>query len=292
MSRLLLPLPGNEAFAARLAAAGGFDTAALEARRFPDGERYVRIGSDVKGRVVDLICTLSQPDEKFLTLAFVAEAVRDLGAVSVNLVAPYLAYMRQDARFRPGEAVTSRTFARLLSGLIDRLVTVDPHLHRVGRLEEIYSVPCDVLHAAELLGTWVRRETTSPLIVGPDSESLQWAAAIASQAGAPCVVLEKQRYGDRDVRVSLPDLRRYAGLRPVLVDDMASSGRTLLAAAEGLRSQGFGAPVVLVVHPLFAGDALERLRMVAEQVVSTDTIEHPTNGIGVAPLIVERLRGI
>ncbi|HEX7946002.1 MAG TPA: ribose-phosphate pyrophosphokinase [Phenylobacterium sp.] len=289
MRRLLLALPGNEAFAARLAVAGGFDRAALDTRRFPDGERYVRIDSDVSGRVVDLVCTLAQPDDKFLTLAFVADTLRDLGAAEVNLVAPYLGYMRQDTRFRPGEAVTSRTFARLLSGLVDRLITIDPHLHRIGRLEEIYGVPCDVLHAAELLGAWVGREMAAPLIVGPDAESAQWASEIAARAGAPFVVLEKQRFGDTEVRVRLPDLRAHAGRRPVLVDDVASSGRTLLAAADGLRAQGFATPVCVVVHPLFAGDALERLSQVSERVVSTDTIEHPTNGISIVSLVAAKL---
>jgi ribose-phosphate pyrophosphokinase len=289
MHRLLLALPGNEAFTARLAVAGGFDRAALDTRRFPDGERYVRIESDVSGRVVDLVCTLAQPDDKFLTLAFVADTLRDLGAAEVNLVAPYLGYMRQDMRFRPGEAVTSRTFARLLSGLVDRLITIDPHLHRIGRLEEIYGVPCDVLRAAELLGAWVGREMAEPLIVGPDAESAQWASEIAARAGAPFVVLEKQRFGDTEVRVRLPDLRAHAGRRPVLVDDVASSGRTLLAAADGLRAQGFPAPVCVVVHPLFAGDALERLGQVSERVVSTDTIEHPTNGISIVSLVAAKL---
>lgn len=292
MRHMLAPLPGNERFTARLAAASGFDIAALETRRFPDGERYVRIGADVTGQVVDIVCTLSHADDKFLTMAFVADAARELGAAAVNLVAPYLGYMRQDARFRPGEAVTSRSFARLLSGLIDRVITVDPHLHRITRLEEIYGVPCEVLHAAELLGTWIRQEVTAPLIVGPDVESAQWAAEIATHAGAPFVVLEKQRSGDRDVRVILPDLRGHVGRRPVLVDDIASSGRTLVSAASGLRAQGFPDPVCAVVHPIFSGDALETLAQVSERIISTDTIEHPTNQISVAALIAARLQSV
>ena len=100
--RLILPMPGNERFAERLAKEGGFELGRLETRRFPDGERYVRIISDVAGRPVDIVCTLARPDPEFLTLVFAADAARDLGATEVNLVAPYLAYMRQDRRFKSG----------------------------------------------------------------------------------------------------------------------------------------------------------------------------------------------
>lgn len=113
--RLILPLPGNEAFGRHLAQDGHWELGTIETRRFPDGESYVRIHSDVAGKAVDLACTLARPDEGFLRLIFAADAVRTLGAREVTLVAPYLAYMRQDRRFQPGEAVTSRSFARLIS---------------------------------------------------------------------------------------------------------------------------------------------------------------------------------
>ena len=79
---------------------------------------------------MDLICTLTHPDQQFLLLVFAADAARELGAREVNLVAPYLAYMRQDKRFHDGESVTSRSFARMVSSTLDKLLTVDPHLHR------------------------------------------------------------------------------------------------------------------------------------------------------------------
>lgn len=287
-TRLILPLPGNDGLAARIATAAGFELGRLDFRRFPDGERYVRIDLDVTGRAVEIVS--SQADEHFLTLAFVADALRELGAAQVNLVAPYLGYMRQDARFRPGEAVTARTYARLVSLSVDRLITVDPHLHRVARLADLYDIPCEVLHAAPLIGEWVGREVTAPLIIGPDAESEQWAAEIAARVGAPCAVLTKRRYGDRAVDVTLPDLRDHAGRRPVLIDDIASSGRTLVAVSAALRKQGFPAPVCVVVHAVFAGDAFAEVTAAAARVVSTDTLHHPSNAIPVAGLIADALR--
>lgn len=183
--RLILPLPGNDAFARQLAAAGKWELGTLETRRFPDGESYVRIAADVADKSVVLVQTLAQPDPGFLSLVFAADAARDLGAREVTLVAPYLAYMRQDRRFHPGEAITSRSFARLVSSSFDRLVTVDPHLHRYPALSALYTVPADTLHAAPLLADWIAAEVESPLVIGPDEESEQWVAAIAQRIGAP-----------------------------------------------------------------------------------------------------------
>jgi ribose-phosphate pyrophosphokinase len=287
--RILLPLPGAGAFAERLALAGGFELGQQATRRFPDGERYLRLGFNPAGRAVDIVGELSRADDQFLTLAFAADTLRELGAREVGLVAPYLGYMRQDARFQPGEALTSRTFARLVSGLVDRLVTVDPHLHRFGALSELYAVPSVTLHAAPLIGDWIAREVDAPLVIGPDAESEQWASQVAGRANAPFAVLSKQRFGDRDVQITLPELGLHAGRQPVLIDDIASSGRTLVAASAALQRRGFPPPVCVVVHAIFGEDALLRVTQAATRVVSTDTIAHETNAISVAPLIADLL---
>ncbi|MFO7326196.1 MAG: ribose-phosphate pyrophosphokinase [Pseudomonadota bacterium] len=289
--RLLFALPGNEAFARRLAGELAADVEVVETRRFPDGESYVRLPVEPAGRVVDLVCTLAQPDERFLALVFAADAARELGARQVNLVAPYLAYMRQDCRFRPGESVSSVSFARLVSSTFDRLVTVDPHLHRHHALSNVYTIRADALQSAPLLAEWIGANVARPLVVGPDEESEQWAGAIAARIGAPHVVLKKVRHGDRDVEIALPEFQRWQGCQPVLVDDIASSGRTLAVAARGLVQQGFPRPVCVVVHALFGGDAFQMLSPLCGRIVSTDAVPHPTNAIALAPLIAAALRG-
>lgn len=282
---MIIPLPGNEPFAARLATAGGWDMGRLETRRFPDGESYVRLLSDVAGRSVDLVCTLADPDAGFLRLIFAADAARALGAAKVNLIAPYLAYMRQDKRFKPGEAVASLTFARLVSSSFDRLITVDPHLHRYGALSALYDIPTTTLHAALLLADWIAAEVKEPLLIGPDEESEQWVSAIAAHIGAPHAVLRKIRRGDHDVQIALPDLAQWRGRRPVLVDDIASSGHTLAEAARLVSRQGLSRPICVVVHGLFADDAYQRLAAVADQIISCDSVPHASNAISLAPLI-------
>jgi ribose-phosphate pyrophosphokinase len=289
---LILPMPGNEGFARDLADAGGGEIGTVETRRFPDGETYLRLLTPVAGRAVDLVATLAGPDPDFLRLAFAADAARAQGAVRVRLVAPYLAYMRQDKAFRPGEAVTSDSFARLISSLFDGLVTVDPHLHRRAALSELYSIPAAAVQAAPALADWITAEVPRPLLIGPDSESAQWVQAIAGRIGAPWAVMEKTRRGDYDVSVELPDLSGHAICTPVLIDDIASSGRTMIAAANLLAARGLARPVCAVVHPLFAGDAFARIQAVAARVVSCDSVPHPSNAIPLAPLVAAALTAL
>jgi ribose-phosphate pyrophosphokinase len=291
MRPLIFSLPGNETLAASLARGLDAEPGAVEIRRFPDGESYVRILSQVSGRECLLVVTLDRPDEKVLPLLFLASTARELGAVRLTLIAPYLAYMRQDRRFQPGESVTSACFSRFLSGWIDRLVTVDPHLHRRSSLEEIYTVPCTTLHAAPLISRWIREEVEAPLIVGPDVESEQWVSEVASEAGSPWVVLKKERLGDRDVRISVPDLDRWLDRTPVLVDDIISTARTMIETVGHLVRAGLKAPVCVGVHAILAGSAYADLRAAgAGRIVTCNTIPHESNGIDVCPLLARALR--
>ena len=245
MKPLLFAMPGNEDFTALLQAATGVGLGSLEMRSFPDGETYVRLGSDVEGQSVALVCTLDRPNDKTLPLLFTAHAARDLGASRIGLVASYLSYMRQDKRFCPGEAITSSAFGKLLSSSFDWLVTLDPHLHRRTSMSEVYSIPVGVCHAAPKLSAWIRAHAPNALVVGPDVESEQWVGAVAADAGVPSVTLEKTRRGDRDVEINFPDLEGWQGRTPVLVDDIISSGQTMEVALRRLSTLGFVAPMCL-----------------------------------------------
>jgi ribose-phosphate pyrophosphokinase len=279
--RIWIAMPGNEQMASVLAALTGGEVAELETRCFPDEETYLRLRTDVTGRPVAIVCTLDRPDGKFLPLAFTAAMARDLGATRVGLVAPYLAYMRQDRRFKDGEAITSAYFARLISTSFDWLATIDPHLHRHASLDEIYAIPSRIAHADGPLATWIRNNVERPLIVGPDSESNQWVDRIAAEARCPHVVLDKLRLGDRDVRISLPDMSAWQDRKPVLVDDIISSAATMIEAARLLVAAGMPMPkpICIGIHGLFAGDSFSALSGVAERVVTTNSVPHASNEI-------------
>lgn len=292
-SPVFLPLPGNEGDARRIAALVDGEVGRLESRSFPDGEHYIRVLSDVGQREAAIVCTLRRPNDSFLPLAFLADALHDLGADRVGLVAPYLAYMRQDARFSSGEAVTSRSFADLISSRIDWLVTVDPHLHRLTALTDVYSIPAIAAHAAEDLGRWIAENVELPFIIGPDAESAQWVNDIARAAGAPSTVLTKVRRGDTDVVESIPDLEGNRHRSPVLVDDIISTGHTMLAAIAHLNEQGARPASCVAVHAVFVSDAYVALRdSGAARIATTNTIPHPSNAIDVTRLIADHVRAL
>lgn len=291
MKPLILCRTGHEDMASRLAPLLDAEHGEVETRRFPDGETYVRIASPVKGRRIVLVTSLDRPDDKLLPLLFLAAGARDLGAADVGLVAPYLPYMRQDKRFREGEAVTSTCFAQIISRWVDWLVTVDPHLHRRSSLSEIYTIPATSLHAAPLISSWIKTHVSAPVLVGPDSESSQWVAAVARDAGAPHIVLEKTRRGDRDVSIHVPDLGSWIDHTPVLVDDIISSGRTMVETVRGLIAIGMKRPVCIGVHGVFAGNAYRELMESGPQEVMTcNTVPHPSNGIDLSDLIAGGVR--
>ena len=287
---VVVAMPGNDAMTQRLAQSLNADIGRIELRAFPDGETYLRFLTDVSGRALVMVCTLDHPNEKILPLLFAAATARELGAASVGLISPYLAYMRQDRRFKPGEAVTSREVARLLSNAFDWLVTVDPHLHRYGSLADIYRIPTRVVHAAPLISQWIRAHVPNPLIIGPDSESEQWVSAVARVAGAPYAVLEKVRRGDRDVEISIERLGHLDGRTPILVDDMISSGRTMLAAVRLLQEREATKPICTAVHGLFADRSDVLLAQAGARVVTSNSIPHKTNEIDVGDLVATAIR--
>ncbi len=282
---LLIAMPGNEKLSSELADKLHYELGHLDLRQFPDDETYLRFASSPEKRSVAIACTLAHPNDKFLPLVFAAATARELGASKVGLICPYLAYMRQDRRFTAGEAVTSRQVAHLISEAFDWMVTVDPHLHRYSALDEIYSIPTRVVHAAPLISKWIKMNIENPLIIGPDSESEQWVAAVANEAGAPYCVLEKVRHGDRDVQITLKDLDIWDGRKAVLVDDIISSGRTMLEAVRLLVSRGWTSPVCIAVHGLFADNSDEQLAKADARVVTTNSVQHSTNEIDIGQLM-------
>ena len=295
MSPVIFGFPGQESLARDLVSGLGAQPGAMLLRRFPDGETYVRLDTPVEGHRVVLACGLDHPDERLTGLVFAAATARELGARSVGIVAPYLGYMRQDARFLPGEAVTSRHFARILSENADWLVTVDPHLHRYKSLDEIYSIPSIVVPAAPAIAHWIAANVANPLLVGPDEESAQWVAEVARRAGAPHIVLNKIRHGDHEVEIAVPDLSQVPDWRtrmPVLVDDIISTARTMAATASRLVDAGLQKPVCIGVHALFAPEAQGLLESCATRVVTCSTIDHASNAIDLAPALIDAVAAI
>jgi len=289
VTAVVIALPGSEEHATKLANRLAVELVTPELRRFPDGEIYVRLPK-VADHAVLCGSLYPAPADRFLEMAFTAATARDLGAERVGLVAPYLAFLRQDVQFHPGEGVTAKYFGQMVSSAVDWLVTVDPHLHRLRELAGVYSIPTTVAHAASSIAAWVKSEITKPVLVGPDQESEQWVAAVADACGAPFEILTKTRRGDRDVSVS-ESKREWNGHTPVLIDDIVSTGRTLVEATRSLRAAGSSPPVCIAIHAVFADSVEgELVTAGASGIVTCNTITHASNRICVADSIAAAAR--
>lgn len=263
----------------------------LEFRHYPEGESYVRLLSDIKNQEVVLVCGLENANENAMAIMFFAKTAKELGAKKVGLIAPYLGYMRQDKRFKDGEAVTSNIFAKFLSNQVDWLLTIDPHLHRHKTLEEIYSIPCFTLHATKLIANWIKNNVAKALLIGPDEESQQWVEEVAKIADVPFIILTKIRYGDKDVKVSIPEVEKYQNHIPILIDDIIATASTMIATANHLKNAGMKPPICIGVHAIFAQDAYQKLQSAtSNKIITCNTIEHFSNVIDVSDLICEVLK--
>ncbi|GHN02681.1 phosphoribosylpyrophosphate synthetase [Cytophagales bacterium WSM2-2] len=290
MNTVIMAFPGNEILAEAIRRGINGEEGKTTIRYFPDGESYVRILTDVKAKEVIVVCSLDRPDNKILPLFFLCKKLKEGEAQRITLIAPYLAYMRQDKSFAPGEAVTSVHFASLLSSFVDRLITIDPHLHRHHAMEEIYSIPCTVLHAADHISKWIKLNVSNPVLIGPDSESEQWVSSVAKNADAPFIIFEKERLGDREVKISDSLVRTYKNFTPVLVDDIISTAQTMIESISHLKKNGFK-PVCIGVHGIFCDESYQQLMSAGSlHVVTCNTILHPTNQIDINELFVKSLQ--
>ncbi|MCU0968234.1 MAG: ribose-phosphate diphosphokinase [Rubrivivax sp.] len=292
MTSLLLAFDDEARLARALSDELSVPLALVDRHVFPDGETRLRLPPALPPRVA-ILRGLQQPNAKLAELLLAAAGARELGAIELRLVSPYLAYMRQDMAFAPGEVVSQRHVGRLLASVFDAVVTVDPHLHRVATMDEVVPGRRGVaLSAADLLGALVAERLPGALLLAPDEEAEQWVTRAAVGRGLGHAVCRKQRHGDRDVDVALPDVD-VAGRAVVLFDDVASTGRTLVTAARGAFARGAASVDVAVTHALFVGDALAQVRAAGvRHVWSADTVPHETNAVSVAPLVAAALRAI
>jgi ribose-phosphate pyrophosphokinase len=274
--------------ARRLACALDLPFSLVALHRFPDGESLPTVPPG--GPTVIVYRTLDRPDAKLMPLLLACDAWRRAGAERLVLVAPYLSYLRQDAVFAPGQPLSRDVFGQILGSRFDRVVTVEPHLHRTGDLTTVFQgASVTVLSSAGVLADALAG-IERPLVVGPDAEAAAWAGALARRLDASHMTFRKTRYGDRHVELSLDDPGAVQGRNIVLVDDICSSGATLEQALVHLRAAGARRIDLAVVHALFDEATDARLRRAgADRIISTDSCSHPTNTISLAPLLAEAL---
>ena len=273
----------------RLAQAAGLAYAEIRLHAFPDGESLLRLPERLPPHVV--FCRpLIDANRRLIELELAMATAERLGASRLTLVAPYLCYMRQDKAFQAGEAISQRIIGDFLAHRLDTLITVDPHLHRIRSLAEAVPVRSAVaVSAASVMASWLGRQGTAPLVVGPDEESEQWVSAIARPGGLEYCVARKQRYGDRDIRIVMPEVH-FRDRDVVLADDVVSTGTTLAEAAQQIMDRGARSLTAMVSHAVFAEGSLDRLRSAGvTRIVSTDSIPHSSNALRLHHLLAAAL---
>ena len=263
--------------------------ALVDVHHFPDGESRLRLPVALPQKVM-LCRSLNAPNDKLVELVLTAAHLRKQGVEQRILIAPYLCYMRQDKAFHPGEVVSQQIIGHLLANYFDGAITVDAHLHRVHHLHDALPMNTAInLTATRPMARFLEQRNLRPVLIGPDGESEQWVSSIAQHEDLDYCIARKERLGDKQVVVHLPDCN-VKGRDVVLVDDVASTGRTLEAAARQLQDASPASLSVMVTHALFVDDALQRLHEVGvENIWSCDSIPHPSNQIHLDELLGKAL---
>lgn len=286
---MILSFDSSRVQAQQLADELGVPHQQVEVHRFPDGESRVKVPSPLPEQVIFFL-SLDDPNQKLVELLLAIAASRKQGCQQAYLVAPYLCYMRQDIEFEPGQAVSQLIIGELLSSRIEGVITVDPHLHRINDLSESFThCKTKSLLAARVIGSYLAEQklNSDRILVGPDEESEQWVRAAAETSGLPYGVATKQRFGDRDVKVALPN-GDFQGKHAIILDDVISSGHTIQQAAMALLEAGCSRVDAACTHALFAPGATAALQQAGvSRIISCNSIPHETNCIDLSPMLAK-----
>ncbi len=288
---LILGFPESEQLAQNVADRVGLTFRQVILHRFPDGESYIRLPDDLPEHVI-FFRSMSEANNKLIELLLAAKTARKNGVRRLSLMAPYLCYMRQDNLFNSGEALSQQIIGDLLADNFDDLFTVDPHLHRTPTLSEAMPVKnAFTLTASTLISDFLKNTLPEPpLILGPDAESEQWARQIAAPENLDYAIALKTRFGDRDVNVDVPDIDIRDRI-VVIIDDISSSGQTLIQAALKIKDKGAKHIYAAVTHALMDETTMHDLQKAGiESIWSSDTILHSTNVIGIEPVLADAIK--
>ena len=271
--------------AKELASVMGCDYIQAATTTFPDGECYTRIDAEKLDDDVVIVQTTS-PDSKLIELLLLQDAVRRLGAKSITLVIPYFGYARQDRVFKPGEPESAKVMCQHLDMNCDRVITVDIHKEAVLNY---FNHPHKDLKAAPVIAEYFKGKGID-MALSPDIGAAGRAKMVGEVMGVPYDHLEKTRLSGTDVRIA-PAKADVKGKKVLIVDDMISTGGTIIAAAYALREAGAAGISVACTHGVVVNNAIEKFTGSSlDALLSCNTLNNPVSHISVASLIAEAIK--
>ncbi len=256
--------------------------AKVEIKRFPDDECYVRIDEDLSDEDVFLVQTC-WPDKNIIELLLLQDAIKEFEVSSLTTVVPYFGYARQDKQFKPGEPISARVLARMIQMNTDEFVTVDVHAPSV--IDWFEDITAKNVAAYPQIGKYLKGKGIE-LILSPDEGRADNAKRVADVVNCEADYLVKERLDGETVKMT-PKRLDVKGKKVAIVDDIISTGGTIVKAAEQLKNQGAATIFAVCTHGVFAGNAIPKLEAVCDEVCTTDTIENPKACITVAAEIAK-----
>lgn len=266
---------------------------------FKNGETRVRLEENVRGSDIFVIQSLCEPvDHHIMELALMIDALRGSSAGRITAVIPYYAYARQEKKMSGREPISAKLVASIveMSGA-DRILTVDLH---APAIEGFFNVPVDHLRAGPLLANYFMEQDLQHLVVvSPDPGGVGRASDFRNRVGAGLAIIAKQR-PDVDAVEALEMVGDVEGKTAIIVDDMISTGSTLINAVNLVRERGASEVYACAVHGLFAADAVTQIKQGSlKQIVVTNTypvrpeaLKLGVKVLTVAPMIAEAIMRI
>lgn len=260
----------------------------LETRKFPDGERYIRIGGNIEPNAVVIQSTGYPHDQNLMELFLILKTLKSLDVQNIKVIIPYFGYGRQEKRFKSGEAISAAVVAELLEAAgASEIFSIN--LHEDG-LCDLFNIPAHNLSAMPIIAEHIGERFRDPLIVAPDKGALSFAEEISSTLGCECDYLEKTRKSPHEVETKTKNLD-VKNQEAVIIDDIISTGGTIVNASKILNQHGASKVVVSCVHPVLVEDALLKIFSTGvDDVIATDTLQSDVSDISVAPLIANFLK--
>ena len=287
---IIIGCSNSKDLAKRISSGLDWEYSSLNVKRFPDGELYVKFDVNLKNKNVVLVQTLHPPNEALLELILASHTAKDLGCKKLTLVIHYLAYIRQDKRFNAGESVSSKIVGRLLS-VADEVITIDPHLHRFKSLSEVFKTKTIKLSANDLIQDYISKRFASPVIIGPDAESYQWARSIANKINASAAILEKERLSSSKVVEKLNSEVSVEDKDVLIIDDIISTGHTILEVIRIIRKMKPKSINIVGIHGIFTDrSVLDFIKEYSDSIATTNTINNSFAKIDVSGLICDSLK--